>query len=313
MWNLNFETITPLHISNGNQLAYNLEYVVSNSKISKFNISRVSKVLAKAKLFDFSKNYNSLEIIKIIDDNKHLFDKELFEYQVFIENSFGDYLENENRVGKKIIQEFINANGSFYIPGSSIKGMLTTILNRDPKKNPLGINPNNPSIKDKFVITDSEYLDEVFFGVETVQRPPSINLITLGRRSEFNSKIIRKGNLGINNLRESLSKYSFLQLDKAKKIVSKFKEKEKKPAGAANYYNIIEKMINEIKLEDDEYLVNLGFGGGSYYKIYSNAAIPTFPSKRQRNSREEAHTTFTANIDNELYQLGWCKLKIEEE
>ena len=55
------------------------------------------------------------------------------------------------------------------------------------------------------------------------------------------------------------------------------------------------------------------FRSGSYYKIYDNVPVPKFPSKKVRNNRDEAHTTFSVQIKNELYQLGWCKLKIEEE
>jgi len=315
MLNLKFETITPLHISNGNQLAYNLDYIIKDGYISKLNLNRVSQVLAEAKLFDFQKSYTSFKISNIIENNKHLFNKELFDYQAFIEDSFIEFLNSEKRGEKKYIQEFINSNGKFYIPGSSIKGMLTTILSRNTDVNPLGINPKNPSIKDKFVITDSEYISELYFGVESVQRPPSINILTLNKEAEFNSEIKNIGNLNIDKLRDCLTKYSFLQIDKAKKIVSKFKQIEKKPGGATNYNHILEKMIYELKLNDGEYLVNLGFGGGSYFKIFNNSPIPTFPSKAKNKKRvmEEAHTTFFVNINNELHQLGWCKLKIEEK
>jgi len=313
MIRLNFQTITPLHISNGNQLAYSLEYILRDDAFAKLRMNNVSKTIAKAKLFDFNKDYGSFEIIKIIEANKNIFSDDDFEYKIDAIEMFTQFLHGENRDGQKIVQEFINSNGNFYIPGSSIKGMLTTILGRDPNNNPLGINPKNAAINDKFVITDSEYISAENFVVDRVTRPPEINLITLDIEAEFSSYIKSKGNLNINLLRDKLNKYSFNQIKKAQKFVIKHKNFEKKPGGATNYLNIIEKMLDEISLNEGTYLVNLGFGGGSYYKLFENAPIPKFPNPGRKGKHEEAHTTFNVNIDGELYQLGWCKLKIEED
>ena len=63
----------------------------------------------------------------------------------------------------------------------------------------------------------------------------------------------------------------------------------------------------------DVNLVNIGFGGGSYYKLFDNVTIPRFKNPGRKGIKEEAHTTFTVEIENENWQLGWCKLKIEDE
>ena len=312
MWKFNFETLTPLHISNGNQLAYNLEYITVDDNVAKLNLIKASKKIAKAGLFNFYSDYKFYKVIKIIEENKNLFSDDDFEYNIYAETSFIEYLNSERRDGRKIIQEFINSNGNFYVPGSSVKGMLTTILRRDIETNPLGINPNNANIADKFVITDSNFIDPKNFVVDIANRPPAINLITLDPGVEFNLEIRKLGNLSVVDLKNKLSTYSYTQMKKAEKFVAKFKDMERTPKGATAYYKALEKMLNELNLSNDEYLVNLGFGGGSYYKIYSDVKIPTFKSKKRRNTEEEAHTTFTVNIENELYQLGWCKLKIEE-
>ncbi len=309
MIRLNFETITPLHISNGNQLAYNLEYIANDGYLSKLN-TYAKKRMAEYSLFDFSKEYNFRDVAKIIGDNKNIFDDSCFEYKVAILDSFEEFLNNERRDGQKIVQEFINSNGKFYVPGSSVKGMLTTILGRD-ENNPLGINPKEPYIQDKFVITDSEFIPSDNFVVDIAYRPPSINLIVLDVENKFSCEIRSIGNLSLKKLQEKLSAYSHKQLRKAKNFVEKFKEKERKPGGATNYFKMLEKMV-EYEPPNDTYLVNLGFGGGSYYKIYDFVPIPKFPSKRKKNIKEEAHTTFAVNIDNNFYQLGWCELKIEE-
>ncbi len=312
MLTLNFETITPLHISNGNQLAYNLEYTIFNGDLAKLNIEAHKKI-AEAKLFDYKRNYKFYEIIKIIEQNKNIFNDSCFDYRIETVPAFDEFLRNERRDGQKIVQEFVNSNGNFYVPGSSVKGMLTTILHRDPQKNPLGISPETPSIDDKFVITDSDYIPSESFIVDIAYRPPSVNLIVLDAGQTFNCKVKKTGNMDLEDLKKKLSFYSFEQLQKARAIVNKFKEKERKPGGATQYFNFLENFMNGLKLNDDEYLVNLGFGGGSYYKLYNDAEIPKFKIPGRRNRKEEAHTTFSVNIENEFYQLGWCKLTIEEE
>ena len=312
MIKLNFETLTPLHISNGNQLAYNLEYVVIDNEFAKLN-SRAHKRLAENNLFDFHKNYKFYELIKLIEKNKNIFDETCFDYKIDTAEAFEKFLNNERRDGRKIVQEFINTNGNFYVPGSSVKGMLTTILARNPRTNPLGINPKNPTIADKFVITDSDFISAENFIVDVAQRPPSINLIVLDAGRKFTCQIRSKGNLNVEELRKKLESYSFLQLQKAKAKVKHFKNIERKPGGATNYYNFIERLSESLNLAKDEYLVNLGFGAGSYYKLFENAPIPKFKNPGRNWKKEEAHTTFMVDIENKLYQLGWCKLTIEEE
>jgi CRISPR/Cas system CSM-associated protein Csm5 (group 7 of RAMP superfamily) len=314
MIKLNFETLTPLHISNGEQLAYNLQYIVTDDDyVAKLNFSKACEKLAEAKLFNFNKDYKFLEIIKIIEANKKIFTNDCFEYKIYAEGNFTNFIRNERRDGQKILQEFINSNGNFYIPGSSIKGMLTTILNRDPERNPLGINPKNPIVSDRFIITDSEYLDADDLVVDVANRPPSINLMTLDAGVPFSSKIKSKGNLDLRILRENLLTYSSKQMNKALHFIKKYKEMEKKPGGASSYLNFLENMLNNLVLDEHEYLINLGFGGGSYYKLFETASIPKFRNPGRKGKLEEAHTTFTLEIENEIYQLGWCKLKIEEE
>jgi len=312
MLTLNFETLTPLHISNGNQLAYNLEYTIFKGKFAKFN-TNAHKRIAEAHLFDYSKNYKFYEIIRIIEENKNIFDNSSFDYQIEVVPEFERFLNNERRDGRKIVQEFVNSNGNFYVPGSSVKGMLTTILHRDPQVNPLGINSNSGTIADKFVITDSEFIPTENFVVDIAYRPPSVNLIVLDVDNTFTCQIRKIGNLDINDLKKNLSQYSLEQLRKAEKIVKRFKEIERKPGGATQYHNFLEKILSNLELDDNEYLVNLGFGGGSYFKIYDDAKIPKFKNPGRRGKLEEAHTTFSVNIDNKFYQLGWCKLTIEEE
>lgn len=311
MINLNFETISPLHISNGNELAYNIDYFITGEQFGKFNLNRASKVLADNNIFDFSRSYNYNQFIEIIEENKHLFDDSILDYNIFAESSFLEQTKNERAVGKKIVQEFINSNGNFYIPASSVKGALLTVLHFDS----LGINAKSPDVSHKFVLADSEFIDEGNFLVDrTSDRPPAVNLITLDVGSTFTLKIKKLGTLDISFLKEKLSHYSIDQIGKAKDVVKKFKSKNSRnPKGADKFYEILSNLSNE-NLEKDEYLINIGFGGGSWFKIFDDSIPNKFRNPGKRGKvYEEAHTTFAVQIQNELYQLGWCKLKIEEE
>ena len=128
-------------------------------------------------------------------------------------SAFIEQIKNERAVGKKIVQDFINSNGKFYVPASSVKGALLTVLHLDF----LGINTSNPDINHKFVLADSKYLDETNFLVDrTSDRPPAVNLITLDIGNLFSLKIKKLGNLDINYLKEKLSTYSKEQIKKAK-------------------------------------------------------------------------------------------------
>lgn len=129
---------------------------------------------------------------------------------------------------------------------------------------------------------------------------------------QFSSFIKSKGNLSLDELKNSLRNYSKTQIEKALKCVERYKQMEKKPKGATNFHKIIETMLNEMDFNENYYFVNLGFGGGSYFKINHDTKIPKFPNPGRNKRREEAHTTFNVNIDGDLFQLGWCKLKIEE-
>ena len=312
MLKLNFETITPLHISNGEELAYNIDYIIKDGLLFKLN-RLASKKIAKAKIFDYTQNYKFFEVIRIIEKHKDIFDDSCFDYSLEISETFDNFLGGEKKDGRKIVQEFINSNGKFYIPGSSIKGMLTTILRRDVDKNPLGIHPKQGKWNDRFIITDSDFISEEYFIVDRAFHPPEINLIVLDVNAPFSCEIRATGNLNLDDLRNKLKSYSFTQLKKAKKIAQRFSTMEKRPGGATRYFMFLERLLEEIDLEDDEYLVNLGFGGGSYYKIYDNVPIPKFKNPGRKGRKEEAHTTFSIEIENEFFQLGWCKLKIEEE
>ncbi|MBI9072357.1 MAG: type III-A CRISPR-associated RAMP protein Csm5 [Melioribacteraceae bacterium] len=315
MLKLNFETITPLHIANGNNLTNGLDYIIEDGFLAKLKLSKATKLFADNGVFNFTRNYTYKNVAKTIMDNSNILTDECFEYVIDSDQLFIELVNNPRAEGQKIAQEFINSNGNFYIPGSSVKGALTTILNRDLEVDPLGINPKKARIKDKFVISDSEYLSaDDFMILCTDQRPPAINLICLLGGVNFTLNIRKQGNLKIDELRTKLKKYSTEQIELALKNISGFRNGKDRINGADKLYEALE-LIKYTQLADQEYLVNIGFGGGSWFKI-EKGKVPLFKSKSPNRARkgklEPAHTSFMFSDENEVLQIGWCKLQIEE-
>lgn len=306
MVKLDFTTISPLHISNGTELAQNLHYIINEKKFHKINYQIFCTQLAKNNLLDFNKDYSIDVITRLIENSKINIAKDYSEYSISYSHSFATHLGKEKRLGMTYVQDFVNSANKFYIPASSVKGALLTILKLDS----LGI---KESIHEKFVINDSSYIDNNNFQIyRTCNRPPEINLIAMKRNIKFSLILSKLGTLSVSTLTKSLAEYSKNQISKAKGTVLKFKSKREIGNGADQYFKILTELSN-IQLDNHEYLINIGFGGGSWFKIFSDVNPPVFknPGKKFRVS-EEAHTTFSVLEDNQLYQLGWCKLKIIE-
>ncbi|HAY32511.1 MAG TPA: hypothetical protein DCY06_00120, partial [Bacteroidetes bacterium] len=217
---------------------------------------------------------------------------------------------NPKSTGQKYVSEFVNSNGKFYIPASSIKGTLLTILNQKS----LGIdpNPNNSVITDKVIFSDSEFIDQTNFNIFTSNnRPPKVNLMCLKKGIAFNLNMKKIGQLNVSNFRNKLKEYCKNQMFLALQKIAPFKSESEQLKGA----DLMESALNNINnliLADDEYLINLGFGGGSWFKV-EKGKTPIFKSKKpgRNNPDEPAHTTVSFNSEQPI-QIGWCKLKIEE-
>ena len=310
MVKLKFTTISPLHISNGNELSYNIEYIEKDELFCKLDIQKASKRYSDNKLFDFSKSYSFRDFIRIVDDKKHLLEKSDFIYRLESSSDFLYHLRNARADGLKIVKEFINNNGKFYIPASSIKGTLATILGKDS----IGI---DDSIRQKFVILDSsQILEESFSILRTYKGRPSLNLICIKPFIDFEIEIRKLGDISLNQLKESIVTYYKKQFDTAIKCVSEYipQGKSDKESGAEIFLGQLYeyKRVMDEELNKDEYLINLGFGSGTYFKLFDFITeIPTyFNSKTKR--KEKPHTAFTFFDSEFIDPIGWCKLKIEE-
>ncbi|MBV6479142.1 MAG: hypothetical protein HGGPFJEG_01903 [Ignavibacteria bacterium] len=305
MINLKFETISPVHISNGLELSNNLDYVIEGNLLKKLNLFKISEKLLGLHQFSFEKSYSLKEINTIISENIGRFGEEDFIYSVGIDSNMEKLIQSPNTDGQSYVKEFINTNGNFYIPASSVKGAILTILHATK----LGIDNAAADIKDKFVFCDSSYLDESLFEVIRFDRPPQVNLLCLKKGSQFEMTIRKKGNFDVSIFKNKLKKYTTIEIAKAKKSIEKWEtEKNKESLGSKFYKNALNSLtevLNSIK--QDEYLINLGFGGGTFFKIYDN--LETIPKNRKG---EDIHTTFSSLIEKERFHIGWCKLKIEE-
>lgn len=310
MLKFNFTTVTPLHISNGEQLGFGLDYIIKNeAAFHKLNFIKLSEKFASDHLFDFKNDYSLDSIIKLIESNKKDISDEFTHFKVLITKPFSEHLKNPKAAGQRYVSEFINSNGKFYIPASSVKGALCTILNT---RNGLGINPNDAKIADRVVFSDSDFIDQSNFNVFcSNNRPPKTNMICLKKNISFSLLMKRTGNLDINNLKKLLKEYSSHQIDEAMKRITLYKSKFEEPKGA-DIFELALSNVNSISLDKDEYFINIGFGGGSWFKI-EKGKIPMFKSKKKGkdNPDEPAHTSVSFNTQSPVH-IGWCKLKIEE-
>ncbi len=319
MLKLHFKTLTPLHISNGEQLGYGLDYIQKGNFIHKLNPLKVAQKFAEQKVIDFSKEYSLDDLISLIKEYENSFKEEDSYYIVEADDSFLKYIVNEKAKGRKYFNEFINSNGKFYVPASSVKGALLTALKLDH----LGIDNKNPNIDDKFVIYDSDFINSKNLKVYlTNNRPPKVGLLCIKPNTDFYLMVKKHKTLNIDNLKLSLKKYSPKQVKLARNTIKKFKAQVgKRPKGADIFDDALKNLEEDIKrLKDDEYLINIGFGGGSYFKIYEGVTPHKFDNSRKDPktkkkifTKEEAHTTVSFNFGGRTDHIGWCKLKIEEE
>lgn len=312
MYKLKFTTITPLHISNGETLDQNFHYTIFKDEFYRIDHNKFAKLLAKKENIDFNKDIS----LSNIESWVRKYQKDIIDfaisYSIGIDDNFKNHLTNPRAQGRRQVIEFINSNGNFYVPASSVKGALLTVLGLETSGIQAGPNAN---IKDKIVFYDSDFIDYNNLKVyRTENRPPANNLICLIPGTKFEMKLQKNGNLSIKDLNSKLSDYSSTQIDLALQNIVKFKSRTDQLKGADHFEKALQE-IDRMKFRSGEYLVNIGYGGGSWFKVFENT-IPKFKSKspnpKRKGKMEEAHTTFSVSIKNTLYHLGWCKLEIEE-
>lgn len=302
MLKIKFTTISPLHISNGNDIVYNIDYIIKDDRINKLDIDKVSKLYAEKRIFDFTHSYDYKEIAKIIGGKKDILTNDCFAYEVECNEAFMEFAKNPRSEGKKIYREFINCNNRFYIPGSSIKGSLLTIIGEES----LGINPNYPKIENKFVIRDSAPLSSKDMMVYRWRRPPEINMLCVKPGVEFIMEIPHPGLLDFSELQKKLAKYSKMQITAAIKNMDDFIEKNPDRGQNATKFS---DALSEI--QDYEGIINIGFGGGGWFKIKAGQNPPEHKNKNQQ--LEISHTSYISEEKLPIRHIGWCKIEKLEQ
>jgi len=334
MYKFNFTTITPLHISNGEVLEQNFHYTTFQNIVYKIDLVKFAKLIAKNEKIDFSSDITANQFerwvkkyqINIVDDFSI--------YSVKVHKTFDFHLNNKRADGKREIKEFINSNRYFYIPASSVKGAIITVLNKTLfnfsenengeakniiiKQDFLGIKEIKykgnilvePSLKrDKFVLYDSNPIDGSKFSVFRFDRPPAQNLICLDPGVKFTLLLRKEGNLDLELLKNNLTLYSKQQMEKAIKHIQLFERNKGKETKGSSYFKESLKNLSDhiSNLRTNEYLINIGFGGGAYFKLFSD--VERIP---KNTKREFIHTSYTLEFDDNRTHIGWCKLEIEE-
>jgi len=333
MYRLKFTTFTPLHISNGETLDQNFHYTVFKDEFYRIDHNKFSKLLAIKENIDFTQDITTKPIENWVRKYQLNIIDEAFSYSVKVHPTFQTHLDNKRVDGKRQVSEFINSNGNFYVPASSIKGALITMLNKtlfsvtendngnqrtvNIKQDFLGIKEikyknkvlKEASISDKFVLADSSFIESSKFSVIRFDRPPQQNLICLDPYEIFYLEVKKTGNLDLTLLKKNLGSYAQEQTTKAQKFIQLFeRNKGRETKGSQYFKEALTNLKNEIKnISYNEYLLNIGFGGGAYFKIYSDV------ERVPKNTRNEfIHTSYSTTMDDNRYHIGWCKLEIEE-
>lgn len=284
MLTLKFKAITPVFIGSGEVLEQGFHYTVKNEKFLKYSEKVVIAYLADHESFDLiNSGKSTVDILKkkIAEISPNTPD--LFEYGIALSTAMKDYFaEDGAKAGKNSVREFINSNGNFYIPGSTIKGCLNTLF--EPEK----LRTN--SINGRFLIYDSDPLSNEKFEVDEFEWFPYQSFIVLKKDSEFTISIPKSGFITKTNLEERIRSYFESQVKNAKIKLSENAENNQKNLTE------LDKFLKDNK-DYNQMLVNLGYGGGSWFKM-NKGESPTISAKKGES----------------LYKIhiGWCSVEVEE-
>jgi CRISPR/Cas system CSM-associated protein Csm5 (group 7 of RAMP superfamily) len=298
MLKLHFKTLTPLFIGSGDVLERDFHYKIDDVDFRKYNESRLVADLASKNVIDFNREQSAENLKQRIIEGNYSDDK-FFDYTVGMAQSFYSYITGHETPGKDSVQEFINENGKFYIPGSSVKGALCTTLGFDK----LGI---IDSIAEKFVIQDCVDLSYDDFLVFHFDRPPYVNLLALQNGIQFTTVIPESNGINKKLIEERVGTYFKNQISKSIAELKNYKEKNNRED-----FPILELFENLKTNHSNDVIINLGFGGGSWFKI-SKGEIPKFQKENADEPEIPTTTYHYTNKSGNLVHIGWCKMEVEE-
>lgn len=280
---LKFKTITPVFIGSGEVLEREFHYIVKNNLFLKYDQKVIIAQMAETGNYDFTKDEDlSIEALNTKIDSIGTDTQNLFEYQLPLSETFCDFYNNQKKYKERVdIHEFVNSNGKFYIPGSTVKGCLGILFE------PIKLRGN--SISERFLIQDSETIGYERFEIIRYEKPRNKNLIVLKPDSEFTINIPKTGNVNKAKLEKNIQAYFSSQINLAKTELTKFPKDHAK--------SLLDlKKFEKIGDEKGHMLVNLGFGGGGWVKV-KNGKFPTATASSE--SPYKIH-------------IGWCSVEVEE-
>ncbi len=275
--NITLETVTPVHIGNGEEWSF-LDYFIENGKANILNTDAIFESLNDVQIIDnLSKEIEE----KIINGQAQINPKEFFGNYIDVSKYIIKRIESDEISGKVKIKKFINQQGRYYIPGSSIKGAIRTAYFFDffdKKIDTLVDVLKNKN--DKF-----KELNQIVFGEITSDFFKYFHVTDSQFISDSNMKIIKtirynneKNKEGVPICLEAIKEHSIVNFeikidDRSKITIEDIKNSVRNLTTTVCDYetnnnknpDFIKNFYNEIKKNNEIYL-NLGFGGGYLVK-----------------------------------------------
>lgn len=307
---LHFKTITPVFIASGKVLEENFHYRIDDNQLKKYNESKIIADLESKIDIQECLSIGTLTQ-KIVE--QHYTNASFFDYCIEIDETFKSFFYEHERTGKNEVYEFISGNGKFYVPGSTIKGCLRTVLGCDSlRSNPLKkdgndrqkkINGQKPEFpQNRFVIRDSNPISNENFGVYHFERPVGQTFIAMKPDTGFSIVIPKQGIVTKKMLEDGIKSYFSSQIKLAKVELKKYNKRNDQDLPAR-------KAFIKIGKKNGQLLVNLGFGGGSWFKVWKSI-VPKF--NKNKKSKEIPTTTYYYGVAPDLTHIGWCSVEVEE-
>ena len=232
---------------------------------------------------------------------------------LYKKNIFNAKIEQLNQFG---IKEFIGANNKKYIPGSSIKGAIRTAILSE-KSNWKEIEKDQAINPFKFLmITDTLLFNDgiEISSIDRVSKNNFAEVLTVGHKVKFKIKIKEEAFQiddivsCINNFYKKSVEYNISGLQEMNRSLSNkdHKKKEKNNLIIENFKNIL---LTIEGFQENEFILNLGFGGGKIFKTIPTQTNRLFKSRPNSKINITAKVPITYNLINKQI-MGWAKCKI---
>ena len=317
--------LTPVHISSGDEIK-SWEYIVTDDKtfyrldlfaffkkIIDKNPDKVWALLEEGNLIKIRNFiYSQREKLSGILEKTYLYKNKVSDkfYELY-EKNISDQQKHEES-NQLIIKEFIRSNNEPFIPGSSIKGALRTALENSGYK--------EENFYRKFQVKDSNFFTENAVNVEVIDRANSVDdqveLIPSGEKFNFKIKIDKRlDNFTASKLRKKVNNFMKEKISKYEKNLIQFKKLAKKEDDSdkveqlADLQNKLSTLKNET--EGKQMLLNLGFGGGYWYKSLKERHPDWGNVESYKNSKLQIPRTWWR--DESRLPLGFVKCKLRKK